>query len=64
MDWKQVLHNSNIEYAYSIFSIKLNSIYNKHFPVKTFKLKHDNRKTWLTSAIINSIKLKNKLYIK
>ncbi len=39
-------------------------MYNKHFPVKTFVVKLDNRKTWLTRAIIDSIKLKNKLYIK
>ena len=34
------------------------------FPFKTIKLNYNTRKLWLTSALKDSIKMKNKLYVK
>ena len=42
----------------------LSKIYDTCFPLKTVKLNYNTRKLWLTSALKNSIKMRNKLYVK
>ena len=39
-------------------------MYNKLFPKIRIKRKYNNKKPWLSEGLKNSIKQKNKLYIK
>ena len=56
---------SDIEGVFDIFHNQLLALFNKHFPkVKVKKRKYSNRKPWLSEALKNSIRYKNKLYRK
>ena len=65
MRWDKVLDDNNVETAFSTFHGTFKSIYDKVFPLKRIKLNnYSNRKQWLSLGLKNSIKCKNKLYIK
>ena len=51
---------------YNLFSIKLDELFNTHFPVKKVKLNKYNykRSPWMTNEIINKIKERDKTYKK
>ena len=49
---------------FDTFHGKLASLPNKSFPNVRMKKRYNNRKPWLSDALQNSIKLKNKLYYK
>ena len=63
-DWNQVYEINDTQSAYSLFHEKFQQAYLQSFPMKTFKINYRNRKPWLTNALKNCIKKKNKLYVK
>ena len=50
--------------ALSLFYSKLIKFYDKHIPRKKIKIQYNTRKPWLTPALKQSIRIKNKLYHK
>ena len=62
-NWDFVLHNQDGRETFDLFYNKFQSIYNDAFPIKVTTAKYDNRKPWLSAALKNSIKLKNRLYV-
>ena len=62
VDWGPVLCCTDPAHAYTTFHGEFIRVYNSSFPMKVCKSKYKNKKTWLTVAIKNSIKTKNKLY--
>ena len=63
-DWTQVMGNGCCQEAFTNFHTKYSNLYNECFPFITVKTTYRNKKPWLTTALKNSIKTKNKLYIK
>ena len=63
-DWSEIYSRHNAQGAFSWFYSRLKNLYNKHFPVQKVKLRYHNRKPWLTDALKQSIRTKNKLYMK
>ena len=63
-NWDQIYNLESCQDAFTFFHTNLKSIYEKSFPLKTFKVGYLNRKPWLTTGLKNSIKVKNKLYMK
>ena len=64
LDWDIMTYTNNCQTAYSVFYKSLLREYNDCFPIKTIKLNYKNRKPWLTYGLKNSIKEKNRLYVK
>ena len=64
LDWDIMTYTNNCQTAYSVFYKSLLREYNDCFPIKTIKLNYKNRKSWLTYGLKNSIKEKNRLYVK
>ena len=65
IDWNSLLSGiSNPQLAFSIFHTRFSLLYNKYFPLKKVKLGYKTNKPWLTKGIKNSIRTKNKLYIR
>ena len=62
-DWSPVLQCPDPEAAYTSFHNEFLQTYNTCFPIKVSKNKYKCKKTWLTTALKNSIKNKNKLYL-
>ena len=65
IDWKVVMNLKETQGAYSEFNAVVTKLYNKSFPYKktnNYKPYFD-RKPWLTSALKESIKIKNRLYV-
>ena len=63
-NWDSVLQNHNGSETFNMFYDKFSSIYNDSFPLKLVTTKYDSRKPWLSTGLKNSIKVKNKLYVK
>ena len=63
-DWNEIYRASDTQCAYDLFHDHLLELYNKHFPKIRTKKKYNNRKPWLSEALKNSIRHKNKLYLK
>ena len=63
VNWEHVTDSDNAQEAYTLFHAKLSDIYNACFPLKKIKKKYYTSKPWLTEALKESIKTKNKLYI-
>ena len=61
--WQSVLDENNTQLAYSIFHETVSSTYNTCFPLKKISKKYYINKPWLTSALKESIKIKNKLFV-
>ena len=63
-DWNEIYRASDTQCAYDLFHDHLLELYNKHLPKIRTKKKYNNRKPWLSEALKNSIRHKNKLYLK
>jgi exonuclease III len=61
-DWNEVYQNHDCQKCFSLFHKQLCKHFEESFPLKKVKLGYSNRKPWLTSALKNCIKIKNKLY--
>ena len=64
IDWKNVLPDTGAQQAFSIFHSSIKREYDKYFPVVKVKREYSNRKPWLSDDLRESIKHKNKLYVK
>ena len=63
VDWGIVMNLKEAQGAYSEFHGLLIKLYNKSFPYKKQNKPYFDRKPWITPALTESIKVKNKLYI-
>ena len=63
IDWQIVTEIRDPQNAYSQFHNIICKTYNKCFPYKKCTSAYVNKKPWITTAIRESIKMKNKLYI-
>lgn len=63
VNWTYVFQTPDCSEAFSLFYKKFRDIYNTCFPIKLSRSRYCNRKPWLTSALKQSIKIKNKLYV-
>ena len=64
IDWSNVMQTRDGKEAFSIFHEQLVNAYDAAFPLTNVKHGYTNRKTWLSNGMKNSIKIKNRLYIK
>ena len=64
IDWGEIYSTPVTQSCFAIFHGKLVRLLNKCFPKVWMKMKYYNRKPWLSDALRNSIKWKNKLYYK
>ena len=64
IDWSIVLESNQCQESYSLFHKQFLQCYESSFPLCKVKTNYRNRKPWLTSALKQSIKVKNKLYVK
>ena len=64
ISWDEISRTRDTHQAFDTFHKHLVEIYNKHFPKIKRKRKYNNRKSWLSEGLKNSIKQKNKLYLK
>ena len=63
-DWHQVLNSTSCQEAFSIFHKNFKHMFDKCFPFRVVRSKYYSRKPWLTTGMKNSVKFKNKLFIK
>ena len=61
IDWTCVTSIEDTQTAYSNLHNKLNHIYIQSFPLTKVKMGYETRNPWLTSALKQSIKMKNKI---
>ena len=64
IDWSEMYVLSDTQSAFSLFYSRFIKLFDKHFPGKKIKLQYNTRKPWLTPALKQSIRIKNKLYRK
>ena len=64
VDWQTVLTETDTQSAYSKFHEVISTKYNACFPYRKISKKYYKNKPWLSTTLIESIKIKNKLYIK
>ena len=64
ISWDEISRATDTQQAFDTFHKHLVKMYNKHFPKIRVKKKYNNRKPWLSEGLKNSIKQKNKLYLK
>ena len=62
-DWTDVYHNLDTNAAFNNLYKKLKWAYDRAFPKRKITKIYHTRKPWLTEALKNSIKIKNKMYI-
>ena len=64
VNWNQVLECDDAGLAYSTFHTVISEKCKKGFPLRKSSVnRYTNKNPWLTSALKESIKVKNKLYI-
>ena len=63
-DWGEIYNTTDTQEAFTKFHSVLTTVYTKHFPKITVLSKYNNHKPWLTQGLKNSIKIKNKLYVR
>ena len=63
IDWREILSMSDAQVAYSSFHRIISEKYNNCFPICKINKRYFNNKPWLTAALKESIKTKNKLYV-
>ena len=63
IEWGAVLAEHDAQNAYTMFHNTISNLYNRCFPCKKINAGYTNRKPWLSMALKESIKVKNKLYI-
>ena len=64
LDWRPVQTCNDCQQSYTLFYEIFYKCYNESFPLRISRSTYNNRKTWLTAGLKQSIKLKNKLYFK
>ena len=64
ISWDEISRATDTQQAFDTFHKHLVKMYNKYFPKIRVKKKYNNRKPWLSEGLKNSIKQKNKLYLK
>ena len=64
VDWQFVLTETDTQSAYSKFHEVISTKYNACFPYRKISKKYYKNKPWLSTALKESIKIKNKLYVK
>ena len=64
VDWQFVLTETDTQSAYSKFHEVISTKYNACFPYRKIFKKYSKNKPWLSTALKESIKIKNKLYVK
>ena len=64
VNWNEVTNSQNCQMSFSLFYEKIKFYFNKSFPLKRVKKGYKNKLPWLTDGLKNSIKFKNKLYVK
>jgi hypothetical protein len=64
IDWTSVTEKQDCQTAYSTFHSIFTRLYDKSFPMKQTCSQYLSRSPWLTVALKESIKIKNKLFIK
>ena len=64
IDWQFVLNETDTVMAYSEFHEAISLKYNACFPYRKISKKYYKNKPWLSTALKESIKIKNKLYVK
>lgn len=67
-NWNHIINENSVNQSYTLFLDKFTSIYDHCFPVRRLSINSRSnripRKPWITSAILTSIRRKNKLYHK
>ena len=63
VDWQPIIDLNDARDSYANFQNKISKLYDICFPLTKTKKKYFNNKPWLTSALKESIKRKNKLYV-
>lgn len=61
-DWTEMFNGSDMNDCYNKFNVLFTSCYKRCIKVKKCIVKN-NHKPWVTTALLNSIKRKNKLYV-
>ena len=61
--WDSVTNNPDTQAAYTEFHRIVSEKYNKYFPYRKLSKPYYNNKPWLTNALKESIKTKNKLFV-
>ena len=61
-DWSEIYSASSTQGAFDLFHNQLMVLHNKHFPKVRIKKGYSNRKPWLSEALRDCIKKKNKMY--
>ena len=64
VDWESILSNMDTQDAFSKFHDIYKNIFESSFPCIKVNFQYNNRKPWLIKGLRNSIKEKNKLYVK
>ena len=63
IDWTCVTSLEDTQSAHSTLHSRLNQEYMQSFPMVKVKLGYETRNAWLTPALKQSIKIKNKMYL-
>ena len=64
IDWNEIYSLMDAQLIFTRFHEIFFRLHNVNFPKRKIKLKYNNRKPWLTEGLKQSIKNKNKLYMK
>ena len=64
IDWANVTGCNDCQTSFSTFYDIIKRCYDKAFPIQKIKKGYNNRLPWLTDELKQSIKYKNKLYVK
>ena len=64
IDWQFVLNETDTQSAYTKFHEVISTKCNACFPYRKISKKYYKNKPWLSTALKESIKIKNKLYVK
>ncbi len=62
--WENILSSKDTTAAFTDLSKIIGNLYNEYFPLRKIKLSYNNRVSWLTYGMKQSIKRKNALYKK
>ena len=63
-NWVDVYSANNAQDAFTTFHTKYQQLYTASFPTQAIQTQYKSRKPWLTAGLKQSIKTKNKLYLK
>ena len=64
IDWNPVLQQTNVNESLKCFSEKMNSIIDRHVPIRQHRVKKMHQPDWLNSEIIDAMKSRDKFKIR